>query len=161
MEARLSCDSWPCQESTSGHGSPWEPCCKMLCPSMEGSSRGGSCVWTMGLHHPCHSMSEMGALFQLGNSASENVIEKRDSTRAWAAMLLKDNRDNPIKKSTGIGWSLAGLPSFFLLHARWLLWHATVRLGPYQPICPCHWVPRCVCQQCGQLGLPELPADYP
>ena len=35
-------------------------------------------------------MSEMGPLFQLANSASEDVVQERDCTRSWAAMLLKD-----------------------------------------------------------------------
>ena len=39
-------------------------------------------------NHPCCSMSEVGVLLQLGNSASKYVVEKRDCTRAGAAMLL-------------------------------------------------------------------------
>ena len=42
-------------------------------------------------------MSEVGALLQLGNSASKYVVEKGDCTRAGAAMLLKDDRYHPIK----------------------------------------------------------------
>ena len=51
VDVRLSCESWPCQGSASGHGSPWElGWDRTLEPPMVDNSLGLSSVWTMGLH---------------------------------------------------------------------------------------------------------------
>ena len=109
-------------------------------------------------------MGEMGALLKLGHASSENVVEKGDGTLAWAAMLLKNHRNHPVKKRARVGWSLTILPAFVLLHACQIPWAHCSLAWPCQP-----WtstqisVPLgseiCECLLCEQLGLPELQVD--
>ena len=71
-------------------------------------------------------MGEMGALFKFGHPASENVTQKGDGTQAWAAMLLKNYRNYPVKKGAGVGWFLTILPAFLLFHACQFLGHTAI-----------------------------------
>ena len=43
-------------------------------------------------------MDEMRALLQFGHTTSENVMQESGGALAWAAMLLKNDRNDPIKK---------------------------------------------------------------
>ena len=78
-------------------------------------------------------MDEMGTLFQLGHLTPENMMQKGGCARVWAAMLLKNYRDYPIKESARVRWPQAIFPAHFLLHARQLLGHTAVRFGHANP----------------------------